>query len=142
MVGGFGWRAKWARDQHLPLPYLRSRYLTDRPALLRAGQGAFPLNESGSASAVSNRFRNYRVRDSFINEVRNEEARFVINLGCNVCVCSWSRCRCAAAEENPARRIPFVALIGTGLALGGVPAGAARVRLHGGTKYRRRISVG
>jgi hypothetical protein len=43
----------------------------------------FPLDKSGFPSAVNNRFRNYRVRDSVRNEVRNEESWLVINLGCS-----------------------------------------------------------
>jgi len=38
------------------------------------------------------------------NEARNEESWLVINLGCNVSACFWSRCRGAAAEEGPPDR--------------------------------------
>jgi hypothetical protein len=38
----------------------------------------FPLDKSVFPSAVNNRFRNYRLRDSLRNEVRNEENRLDI----------------------------------------------------------------
>jgi hypothetical protein len=43
--------------------------------------GLFPLDESGSPSAVNNRFRNYRVRDSVRNEVGNEASWLVVIKG-------------------------------------------------------------
>jgi ABC-type uncharacterized transport system substrate-binding protein len=59
----------------------------------------FPLDESGSVSAVNNRFRNYRVRDSLQNEVGNEESYSLINPVHRGTACWWSDSRCAAGEE-------------------------------------------
>lgn len=42
----------------------------------------FPIDKSGFPSAVNNRFRNYHVRDSVRNEVRNEASWLVIKRLC------------------------------------------------------------
>jgi hypothetical protein len=55
------------------------------------------LDEAGFPSAVNNTFRNYPVRDSVRNEVRNEESWSLINLvsGDAACCRGHRRTRCS-----------------------------------------------
>jgi hypothetical protein len=66
---------------------------------------AFRLNESGFSSALINRFRNYRVRDNFQHEVRNEE-------GCRFIFFGIARCSSLTAFSVQAQQPKKVPRIG------------------------------
>ena len=60
----------------------------------------FPLDEAFISSPVNNPFHNCSLRDSFRNDVRNEESWLVITLGCSDAACCCSHRRGAAAGEG------------------------------------------